>query len=76
MFNDKQFEILDRDLTRQFKIRSPEGIFQKKYEAHIHDIDFLACCGMLKIPFVSAPCPFQILAHAALYNNIIVTSVS
>ena len=24
----------------QFKIKSPGGIFQKKYESHIHDIDF------------------------------------
>ena len=32
---------------------------------------------MLKIPFfISAPHPFQILAHEALYDNIIVTSMS
>ena len=30
VYVDKQIEILGRDLIRQFKIRSPEGIFQKK----------------------------------------------
>ena len=30
VYVDKQIEILGKDLTRQFKIRSPEGIFQKK----------------------------------------------
>ena len=36
----KQIEILGRDLTRQFKMKSPEGIFQKKkYESQIHDIE-------------------------------------
>ena len=30
VYVDKRIEILGRDLTRKFKIRSPEGIFQKK----------------------------------------------
>ena len=30
VYVDKQIEILGRDLTKQFKIRSTEGIFQKK----------------------------------------------